>query len=223
MTDERLAARFPPCDYVYSRGLKRGLMCESPGNYGGRCCKHKVKDKSQPGNSMDQLKQLSAEEKKAENTDKLKEDPIFNDKVQDAKPTSRSSVWTFTINTNTNYDNMNDDDKKRFKRFMSYVFDKEGIFDFVTDQESYDDPKKNIEEVEIDYFFENSSKNLLHTHGFIKIIHHGYLKLRYGDIKEFAKIIFGKNLHMDFQAGTDAVTGWKNYMAKQGVAGKITL
>ena len=224
MTDERLAFRFPPCDYMYSRGSKRGTLCDAMGNYDGKCCKHKAKPPPEGGgeNTIQRLKKMSLDDKKAANTEKLKDDPIFNDKVEEPKSKTKSSIWNFTINTNTNYDTMSADDKKRFKKWMANVFDEDSIFDYVTDQESYDDPKKNVDEIKTDYYFENSGKNLLHAHGIIRILHHGYLRIRYNDIRDYAKIIFGKNLHIDMQASSDHVNAWENYMSKSGVAGKIT-
>lgn len=231
-----LSERFPQCDYVYLRGVKRGTQCVDPGNYDGRCCKHKYKNKDN-NLPLSILKNLSLDDdlhddpkiRAKENTERLKSDDILGDQIQsqdthDNQKTSSSSIWNFTINTNTNYDSMTNEDKKRFKRFMNYVFSEEGILSFLTDIDNPNDPTANLDEpVKTDYYYENSSKNLLHSHGIIRLVHHGRYKLRYNDIRDIAKVMFGKAIHFNAQVHSDGPDPWEEYMKKCGIAGKITL
>lgn len=217
----------PICDYVFVKGLKKGQMCPDIGRYNGRCCKHKRKEaKVEGGQDLKDLaeKKTKSRAKAKANTDKLRDDEIFNENVREDKaeePKERSSIWNFTVNTNTDYDKMTADDKRKFKKFMSMVFDPDNIFDFITDLEALDDSKQNVDNVEIDYYFENSSKNLLHAHGVIKIMHHGFLKLKLNEIRSMAKIVFGKAIHLDAPVSSNHQEVWQNYIAKAGIAGKL--
>lgn len=219
----------PYCDYVFVKGLKRGQRCTDFGRYNGRCCKHKPKPAPASGGSNDLgdiVKQKRAREKAAENTQKLREDDIFNDDVREPiapGPAPKSSVWNITINSNTDYDKMSDGDKKKFKRLIDYIFDENGIFDYLTDMNSPEDPTKNIDDMHTDYYFENSSKNLLHCHGIIRLHHHGHYKLEVNKIRALAKAQLGKNVHLDAPVTSDYVGSWEQYMRKLGVHGKIEL
>lgn len=209
------------CDHVYIKGLKKGTQCTDFGRYNGKCCKHKPKEEPTG------MKYKTAKVRAAENTEKLRDDEIFNEDVRDAVPEEtapqKSSVWTFTINSNTDYDKMTKSEKLKFKRFMKYVFDEESIFDFITDLQSPEDSRQNIDAAGVDYYFENSSKNLLHAHGILRIKHRGHLRLELNKIRALAREIFGKNIHIDAPVGSDYIGSWENYMKKNGIAGKISL
>lgn len=214
--------QIPTCNYRFVKGAKAGVQCDQPGRYNGKCCRHKTKI---PGSHAVNVSSM-VEEKKANNTEKLKEDEIFNDMVQEKQPDEpkhKSSVWRFTINSNTDYDKMTKDDKLRFRRFMEYVFDENGIFDFLADLNSINDSRANVDEMNIEYYFENSSKNLLHAHGILRIKHHGCFRLKLNEIRNLARTVFGKNIHIDAPVSSDYDTAWEEYIKKHGVAGKLTL
>lgn len=166
----------------------------------------------------------SIEQKKIDNTNLLREDPIFNKLVKHektkAKVSERSSVFNFTINSNSSYSKMTNEDKLRFKNFIDYVFDEDRVLDFIYDRESPDNPRKNIKRVAIDYYFENSGKNLLHVHGLVRIKHHGFLRTKLTELRAFARKVFGKNVHIDLKGETDFNTSWENYIKKGGIPGK---
>jgi hypothetical protein len=168
---------------------------------------------------------MDREEKKIRNTNLLLNDPIFNNGVKRQKKRAgeRNSNWNFTINSNSNYGKMTDQDKKLFKNFMNFVFDEDRILDYITDKESPSNSRKNIDKVKIDFYYENSANNLLHAHGILRIKHHGFIRLRLNDIRQLARKIFGKNIHIDAPVNSDTNTSWENYMKKSGVAGKITI
>lgn len=219
----------PFCDYMFIKGMKKGQRCTDFGKYQGRCCKHKRKASPEPkesSNIEDIVKSKKSPKQKAvENTNKLRDDEIFNDNVRESAnldgPDPKSSVWNITINSNTDYDKMPAADRKKFKRFIDYIFDENGIFDFLTDMNSPDDPTANIENMHSDYYFENSSKNLLHCHGILRLKHHGHYKLEVNKIRSLAKQMFGKNIHLDAPVTSDYVGSWENYMSKMGVRGKL--
>lgn len=216
----------PYCDYVYVKGLKRGQKCTEFGRYNGKCCKHKPKYRA-PANEEDVEDAVrSRKQRAAENTDKLRDDEIFNDDVREpipSGPATKSSVWAVTINSNTDYDKMSDTDKKKFKKLVDFIFDENGILDFLTDMTSPDNPTNNIDELHYDHYFENSSKNLLHAHGIIRLRHHGHFKLEVNKIRALAKTMFGKNIHIDAPVSSDFVGSWESYMKKSGIHGRIDL
>ena len=227
---------YPQCQWVYTRGMKKGTQCPNSGNYEGRCCTHKGKLMKIIGNWEDQdieeqhqsrepisppeepktrkplipvrkvipVKKLTDSEKeedaaykKKAKTELLKQDPIFNQQVAEEEPASnqKSSVWKFTVNSNTIYEDMTKGEKTRFKTFMDTVFTPVKIMEFLVDSECPEDPTEDLESIEVDSYFEVGSKGFLHAHGIIRMIHHGYYTLQLNNIRKYGELKLGKKIH----------------------------
>ena len=131
------------------------------------------------------------------------------------KKKPRSSVCAVTINLNKPYDGLSADEKARFKQFADYLFDKRNIVKYLTDQTNPSDPKKNIDNLQLDYNFEvGRLHGLLHLHGLIRIQHHGFYRLRLNDIREVARRMFGHAIHLNAPVSGDPIAAWQAYMKK---------
>jgi hypothetical protein len=195
------------CSYVFNRGKNKGGQCAIKPRQGSRCWKHPEREKAVPAD--------------------LSTDEVFGEPEPVATaPTAklRSSVWTWTVVSNTKFEGMSTAEKMKFKNWIEYVFSQDNITDFITDQNSPDDSRKNINKIEIDFAFERApTTDFLHAHGFLHVLHSGFMRFRVNDLRAFALKIFKKNFHIHMPCGYDALQGWKNYCQKNQSGNKVEI
>lgn len=195
------------CKFISTRGETKGNRCNlNPRQNSEFCHKHRNSN--------------AAKGKHIDNDDKLKNDPIFNKKKEKVK-NERTSVWSWTINSNTPYDKMNEEEKQRFKDFIDDTMEKDNIINYIEDKTS-DNPSANIDKIKTDHYFEIGPMNgLLHAHGYTKITHHGFLRLKLNELRSDARAIFGKNIHFHFPVSSDHESLWQSYITKHNSASHV--
>ena len=119
---------------------------------------------------------------------------------------------------------MSTEEKKKFLDFVQFTFDKDRIFDFISDRASPDDSRKNIRDVVVEYAFETGEeKGLLHAHILVSVKHQGFLTLRVNDIRALARKIFGHNLYISAPVTSDSTSSWLAYINKKKKMNTVVL
>jgi hypothetical protein len=119
------------------------------------------------------------------------------------------------VNSNKSLDLLSKKEKTEFKNINEYLFEKQGIMDFITDAKQKD--QSNIKEVNSEVYFEASSGSgggRLHAHSYLKIIHNGLLSLQANDLRTFLKKVLGYNCHLDAPVSSDHNFQWECYIKK---------
>ena len=149
------------CKHIISIGKNKGNQCSKNGIHafrGEHYCKKHIYDIHS----------------KKEDIKDINNDPIFNDKVDTNEPATRKSIFNITINTN----NMSDDEKRKFKQVVEYVFHKDNIIKYLKDMTKPEDATVNLVDLQTDYAFEvGGSLNRLHVHGYVDVTHTGLYQL----------------------------------------------
>ena len=195
------------CRYIHQRGKLKGTRCEvCPYKNQVFCAAHKRSN------------QVDRDKKKDENNKNLKDDDVFtSSKPQKTikEPILKSSVWHITINSNRSLDSLNKKEKMEFKNINEYLFEKQGIMDFITDAKKAG--HDNIKEVTSEVYFEASSgsgNGRIHSHAYLKIIHSGLLSLQANDLRSFLKRVLGYSCHLDCPVSSDSEFAWNQYIKK---------
>jgi hypothetical protein len=193
------------CEYIYKSGRHAGERCEiRPTNGEKMCYKHK--------------KAAEMKSFRAHTADSLIVDPIFAapGATRPATPPAkhRYSNWMITINSNVSYDKMSANDKKLFKDFIDFVFSRDNIEKFLTD--STGGGAKNIVKLGVEHYFEVAPNNgRLHMHGLLSLEHTGNFRLEFNRIREAARRILGRNIHLSAPVSGDQSKAYAQYAAKK--------
>jgi hypothetical protein len=134
---------------------------------------------------------------------------------QQPAPIKRSD-FALTINLNKTVDGLSERQQQMFKLISEYLFDCEGIDDFVKDMK--DDGKTNIISRYIDHNFEVGEKfGKLHVHSLIQIKHDGMIQIDIPRLRAFIDDAMGYNVHINLQAikGGGTVGDWLRYIRKK--------
>lgn len=193
------------CEYVYTRGKRAGRQCDVCPKSGNLCNEHK--------------------DRKVKKVANLENDEVFGQSVKAPREKApKSSVWTITCVLNTPFDKLGEKDKKNFKNFIEFTFDKSRILDYISDQASPDDSARNIVEIECDHAFELApNTGLVHSHALLSVKHHGFIRLRLNDIRAVAHKIFNKNLYINAPVSNDYQSAYRAYMMKNQGPNKVSL
>lgn len=195
------------CNYFYNKGKNKGKQCNKhPYKNAKYCSDHKDTSIAKHGNK---------EEIQNNAKNKLANDNVFSEDVNKPKQKQNKSTFLCTFNSNKVIDSLTDDDKKEFKKFISFIFNESNITDFLMDRTST--PTEVIDNMKIDYQFELSSDNRLHAHAYLDIDHHGCLTIRLNDIRELARKVLGYNIYVDCRIAKDPAAAWKNYINKNSI------
>lgn len=192
------------CDYRYYRGKNRGQQCEIQ-TRAGRCHKHR--------------KCIETAASEAEKGTKLQNDEVFGNSnvAPDIQPKGKvkSSIYLVTVNTNKTLESLSASEKKQFKDFIGFIFDKQNLIDnYIID--NYGQAMADIlESIEVEYHFEISPQNnRLHCHAYVAVEHYGHIRLNIDDMRALAKKIFPTNIYINATATSDKTVAMKNYTRK---------
>lgn len=200
------------CKWIYNKGKHKDKQCEAvTKSETGFCGRHKARG--------------IKKENKVKGAEKISADSIFSD---DAKPPSpnkkkqKSSCWMITINSQKNYDNLSDEDKKLFKKFGDFIMNEEMLKKYYLSDTTSDDINKNITSLKVSHYYEvGDEQNRLHLHGLIQLEHTGYFKLFVNRIREFAKKTLGCNIYLSAPVQSDPIKAYEYYIQKQQNSNKI--
>lgn len=195
------------CQYLYYKGKLKGKRCETR-TKGKYCYRHKDCAAANPENNK---------------SNQLKNDPVFNSGSDGKEPEKLySSVFLLTINRNRTLENMSQDEKIQFRKFVDFILERENLVkDFINDA-TCDDPNETIESIQIERYFEQGPLNhLVHAHAYINIQHRGHISLNVADIRALSRKIFPENIYINVMVTSDPSVGYRNYIRKS--AGKIEI
>ena len=175
------------CQHIISIGKNKGNQCTKNGIHAFGTLKY--------------CKKHYDIHSKKEDIKDINNDPIFNDKVDTNEPATRKSIFNITVNTNKVYNSMSDDEKKKFKQVVEYVFHKDNIIKYLKDMTNPEDATVNLVNLQTDYAFEvGGSLNRLHVHGYVDVTHTGIMQLSTHLLRIDLNKYLDTNVHFNVQA-----------------------
>jgi len=198
------------CGYVYKSGRHAGEHCEIRPTNGERFCyKHK---------KAAEKRSVRVHESDALGSDSVFAAPGATREPAKAAPKRRFSNWMITINSNQDYSKMSADEKKLFKDFIDYTFDRNNIVKFLTDTTSGN--HDNIVNLMVEHYFEVGPINgRLHMHGLLSVEHTGNFRLEFNRIRDAARRILGRTIHLSAPVSGDQSKAYAQYAQKKATMG----
>lgn len=192
---------YETCKHVFKTGARKGQMCGKRGKHvDGTCSDH-----------------FGAKKKPRETS--LVNDEVFGTPGAVAAPKApktKSSVWLITLNSQKDINVMSNDQKRMFKDFAEWVFDKDRFAQFyLKDMNSPADPTKNIKSLDIKYQFEvGNEQGRLHIHALVNLKHTGMYRFEANKLRTFAKTALGYGVYLDSPVRSDEVSAMDEYVNK---------
>lgn len=196
------------CEYIFQRGNNEGKQCTTSANF-------KVGKKVYCSRHMKSVNNM----KKAKNISARGFD-LKQAKKKNKKDSEKGtwSMFFITINSNKNIENMDSEEKKKFKVFIEWLYNEKKILDLVKciKDKSKEDCKDLIMDYEIEHYFEVSPKsgNKLHDHAIVRLKHNSLLQIDQMVLRELAKEVYNTNMHIEIAGARDNHKIMQDYIKK---------